>query len=213
MGSIALLLGVTYLVQGPVVIDRIAVIAGKHVIKTSDIERDLRVTAFLNREPLAITPDRKRKAADRLVDQAIIRDEIATGEYHRASDSDAKTMLDQIRRDRFGGSEARLSQAIEQYGLTESQLREYLLWQLTVLRFIDERFRPGVLIDDEDVRKYYEQHLNELKRKYPTDNSFAALEPKIRNLLEGERINQEFEAWLDGARKRLRIEYIQGAFG
>ena len=89
-------------------IDRIAVIAGKHVIKTSDIERDLRVTEFLNREPLSVTADRKRKAADRLIDQAIIRDEISTGEYRRATDADAKGMLDQIRKDRFGGSEARL---------------------------------------------------------------------------------------------------------
>jgi len=33
-----------------VVLDRIAVIVGKHVIKTSDIDVDLRLTAFLNRE-------------------------------------------------------------------------------------------------------------------------------------------------------------------
>jgi hypothetical protein len=213
MSSLALILGLAYLMQGPVVIDRMAVIAGKHVIKASDIERDLRVTAFLNREPLSFTPDRKRKAADRLVDQAIIRDEITTGEYHRASDADARKMLEQIRQDRFAGSEVRLRQGIAQYGLTETQLQDYLLWQLTVLRFIDERFRPGVLIADEDVHNYYDQHLADLKRQYPADNSFTALEPKIKELLEGERINQEFEAWLDGARKRQRIEYLQGAFG
>jgi hypothetical protein len=33
---------------GAVVIDRIAVIVGKHAIKSSNIGRDLRVTQFLN---------------------------------------------------------------------------------------------------------------------------------------------------------------------
>jgi DNA-binding transcriptional ArsR family regulator len=213
MGTIALIVSLTYLAQGPVVVDRIAVIAGKHVIKASDIERDLRVTEFLNREPLSITADRKRKAADRLIDQAIIRDEISTGEYHRAADADAKGMLEQIRKDRFGGSEARFRQALAPYGLSEEQLQEYLLWQLTVLRFIDERFRPAVLVTDDDVRSYYDQHLTELKREYPSDSSFATLEPKIRTSLEGQKVNEEFESWLDGARKRQRIEYIQGALG
>jgi len=211
MGQITLAL-ITVLLQGPVVIDRMAAIAGKHVIKSSDIARDLRLTEFLNREPPSITPAGKRKAADRLIDQAIIRDEIATGEYTRATDSEAVEMLGQIRKERYGQSEARLRQALSEYGLTKDELVAQLLWQLTVLRFIDQRFRPGIVLADEDVRNYYEQHLADLKRQYPRDNNFSALEPKIRASLEGERINQDFETWLEGARKRQRVEYRQGAF-
>jgi hypothetical protein len=91
-------------------------------------------------------------------------------------------------------------------------LRARLLWQLEVLRFIDQRFRPGVLLTSEEVRTYYAQHRTDLSREYPQANSFEALEPKIRESLEGERINQTFVQWLDQARKRIRIEYRQGAF-
>ena len=195
-----------------VVIDRIAVIVGKHVIKTSDIDRDLRVAAFLNREPLRLTSDTKRKAAERLVDQEIIRQEVATGAYRRATDADADALTNQIRKDRWGGSEARFRAALSQYGLSEAALHEQLLWQLTVLRFIDQRFRPGVLVTDEEVRQYYDTHISELRRENPGNSSFEALAPKIRAVLEGERINQEFEAWLQQARKRNHIEYRQGAF-
>jgi hypothetical protein len=87
-----------------------------------------------------------------------------------------------------------------------------LLWQLTVLRFIDERFRPGILLTDEEVRDYYNLHLAELKREYPKEQGYEALAPRIRTSLEGERINQQFETWLDDARKRDRIEYKPGAF-
>ena len=122
-------------------------------------------------------------------------------------------MLEQIRKDRFGGSDTRLRQGLAPYGFGEDQLQEYLLWQLTVLRFIDERFRPSVLIEDQDVRNYYDQHQAELRREYPADSSFATLEPKIRTLLEGQKVNEEFESWLDGARRRQRIQYLEGAFG
>jgi hypothetical protein len=86
------------------------------------------------------------------------------------------------------------------------------LWQVTVLRFIDERFRPGVLVTDEETCSYYNQHLAELKRAYPQNNTFEVLAPKIRASLEGERVNQDFVEWLERERKRTHIEYRQGAF-
>lgn len=117
-----------------------------------------------------------------------------------------------LRKDRFGGSQARLEAALARYGLAEKQLRDELLWQLTVLRFIDQRFRVGVIITDEDVRAYYGQHLAELRRQYPAKNSLEDLAPKMRSLLEGERVNQNFDEWLKDARSRYQIQYKPGAF-
>jgi hypothetical protein len=151
--------------RGAVVIDRIAVIVDKRVIKLSDIQRDLRVTAFLNRAPLRINPDAMHKSAERLIDQALIAEEIARGGYTSAPESDADAMLKQLERDRFGGSEARLRQELARYGLSESQLREQLLWQLTVLRFIDDRFRAGVQCGDEAaVDKNFNDWLAEARK-------------------------------------------------
>lgn len=197
---------------GAVVIDRIAAVIGKHVIKASDIERDLRLTEFLNREPLDLRGDARRKAAERLIEQAILRDEIAAGGFPQPAPQDAAGLLAQIRQDRFGGSDARLREELARYGLTEDQLRAQLLWHLTVLRFIDQRFRPGVLVTDEELRAYYDQHLAELKKQYPETNSFEALQPKIRASLEGQRVNENYAQWIEQARNRNRIEYRQGAF-
>jgi hypothetical protein len=195
-----------------VVLDRMAVIVGKHVIKTSDIDWDLRVTEFLNREPLNFTPKARRQSAERLIDQEIIRQEIVTGNYRRPPDSDAAALLNNLRRDRFGGSDVKMREELQRYGITEDQLRAQLLWQLTVLRFIDQRFRPAVIVSDEELHTYYTQHLAELRRQYPGDGSFEAMEPKIRSLLEAQRINENFNQWLEEARKRYRIEYRQEAF-
>ena len=209
IGIIAVLSLLAFQTPRAIVLDRIAVVVGKVAIKSSDIERDIRVTAFLNHEPLVFTPDARKKAADRLIDQQIIRQEIATGEYPRASDADALALLNQIRASRFGGSDARMLAELNRCGLTKARLQEQLLWQLTVLRFIDERFRPGVQVSDDDIRKYYDEHLAELTRQYPQDHTFPAIEPRIRELLEGEEINKQFEAWLTAARSRVWIEFHQ----
>ena len=99
----------TYLLPGAVVLDRIAVIVGKRVIKTSDIERDLRITDFLNGDPLVLTSQTRHKAAERLIDQSIIRDEIASGGYQRATDAEASATLAKLRQTRYGGFPKRAS--------------------------------------------------------------------------------------------------------
>jgi hypothetical protein len=207
-----LLLSMTGALKSAVVIDRIAVVVDKHVIKESDLQRDLGLTEFLNRQPLNLSPEAKRKSADRLIEQTILRDEIARGGYHWAAESEAKAMVDRLRRDRFGGSDAALRAALAPYRLDESEVEAQFLWQLTVLRYIDQRFKDGALVSDEDVRNYYNQRLTQLKRENPRDSSFAALEPKIRQTLEGERVNQNFEEAMSRARQRSQIRYIKGAF-
>ncbi|HLG97017.1 MAG TPA: hypothetical protein VKX49_11960 [Bryobacteraceae bacterium] len=195
-----------------VVLDRIAVVVGKHVIKTSDIDRDLRVTAFLNGQRLQTTSEAKRQSAERLIDQEIIRQEIIRGSYRRPPESQAEALEQQLIRDRFNGSAASLRRALTQYSLTEDQLRSQLIWQMTVLQFIDERFRAGVYVSDQEVRDYYDQHLAELRKQYRGDSSFDALKEKVRELLQGERINANFSIWLQEARTRSHIEYKQEAF-
>jgi hypothetical protein len=200
------------LLPGAVVLDRIAVIAGTHVIKASDIDRDIRLTDFLNKVQLNFSPSTKKEAAERLIAQQIIRDEIVNGGYRRPPESQAIQLEAELRRDRFGGSEQRFHEALERDGLAEADLREQLLWQITVLQFIDERFRSGVVVTDDDVRTYYDQHIAELRKQYPKNNGFEALASKIRTALEGERINQSFNEWLDQMRKDYRVEFKQGAF-
>jgi peptidyl-prolyl cis-trans isomerase SurA len=210
--GIAVMMVTGCVLSGAVTVDRISVIVGKRVVKKSDIERDSRLTQFLNRQAPTVTPAALRQSADRLVEQEIIHNEIAIEGITQPADGDADAMLQQLRRDRFGGSAEQMRADLARRGITEDQLRQHLRWELTVLRFIDQRFRPGVLVTDEDVRAYYNEHLADLRKQYPKDNSFEALEPRIRRTLEGEQINKRFEEWLQEARQQTRIEYREAAF-
>ena len=75
-----------------------------------------------------------------------------------------------------------------------------------LLKFIDERFKPAVLVQEQNVKAYYEGHLAELKKQYPADNSLTTLAPKIEDLLQGQQVDQEFDAWLDEQRKEKRVD-------
>jgi hypothetical protein len=187
---------------GAELVDRIAVVAGKNILKASDIDREIRITAFLNGEQPVFNADTRRKAADRLIDQTIIRAAVQRGGYPAPAPSDVDALIAKIRQERFGGSEARMRQELARYNLTEDQLRSHVIWQLTVLRFIDERFRPGAMVPDEQVRAYYDQHAAQFR-----NSGFDAVKDKIRDSLEAERLDKNFEQWLAYSRKRIAIEY------
>ena len=195
-----------------VVIDRIAVIVDKHVIKTSDIDRDTRVTEFLNREPVNTSRDARQKSAERLIEQTVIREEMEKGGYTQSTADEVNGMVRQILTQRFAGAEARMKAELSRYGLTEAQLRLQLQWQLDVLKFMDQRFRPAVLVTDEEVRQYYDQHKAEVERQFPQAKTYAAIEPKVRASMEEQRMTQSFDNWLTAARKRDHIVYRQEAF-
>ncbi|HEY1758849.1 MAG TPA: hypothetical protein VGG72_25980 [Bryobacteraceae bacterium] len=208
---LSILLAVAGAASGAVILDQIAVVVDKHAIKSSDIDRDIRLTAFLNRERPDFSAQSKKLSAERLIDQQLIREEIATGSYRRPAEKEAETLQTQLVRDRFHGSDAELAKALTQYGLTLEELSAQLLWQLTVLRFIDQRFRAGAFVSDDQVQQYLQQHQAELRKENPGAKQ-DVLQSKARDILEGELVNKNFADWLEQARKRTSIEYKQGAF-
>jgi hypothetical protein len=186
------------------IIDRIAVSVGKQVITESQIVEEIRVTALLNQQPVAIDPEEKRKAAERLVEQTLMRRDMEFTHYPLPALSEADAALRDVRA---------TEEDLRKYGITEDELRRHLWWQLTMLRFIDYRFLPGIQISDVEIRDYYAKKKAEWEQqgstKIPTlDDSRADIE----KILTGERVDQAVDRWLGDARTRLDIQYREEAF-
>ena len=190
-----------------VIIDQVAVIVGNSIVKNSDIERDLRVTAFLNNDPVDLSRAARKKAADRLIDQIFIRREIFAGSYPRATKSEAENQLKQLEQERFK-SEAEFASALKHYDISRDDVVTQFQWQLTVLRFVDARFKPAVLISGNEIDKYYTAHAVALRRQYP-GKSAQDLHDEISDILTGEKVNKDFFSWLDDERKQSDIEYLE----
>ncbi len=192
------------------IIDRIAVIVGNSIVKDSDIERDLRVTAFLDGAPLDLGREARKKAAKRLIDQIFIRREIRLGDYPAATPEEASQQLEVLKKQKFKTNTA-FQNALARYGLTEADLRSQFQWQLTVLRFIDARFKPAVLVTDQEIEQYYGAHRAALAREHPGKTSLHDLEDIVRDILTGEKVNQLFFSWLDEQRQGVKIEFREAS--
>lgn len=190
-----------------VIIDRIAIVVGNWIVKDSDIERDIRATDFLNSQPLDLSQAARKEAANRLIDQLFIRHEIYVGDYPTATPQEADQQIQRLEKQKFR-TQASMDQALKRYGLSETELHTQFEWHLTVLRFIDARFRPAVLVTDDQIDKYYRDHRAALQRQLP-GKSLDDIRDSIRQTLTGESVNKLFFAWLDEQRKASKIKYFE----
>lgn len=194
------------------IIDRIAVTVGNGVITETEILREIRLTAFLNGEPLDFSPASKRKTAERLVEQRLIANEISSSLYPLPTDAAAQEMLKQIK-DRFPNP-AFYQEELLRVGVTEDELKAHLARQLATLSFLDFRFRPGIQIGEDEIGKYFAERLApELKKAKPGGQfSLNDFRSQVREALIGERMDKASDAWLKQARDRTRIEFRPEAF-
>lgn len=189
------------------VIDRIAITVGNQVITESQIGEELRVTAFLNHVPLDLSLASRRQAAARLIEQALVRREMELSLYPAPSSDDANTSLKALQA--MYPSVEQYEKELKDYGLTEDSLKRHLLWQLTLLRFVDFRFRPGIQIPDSDVQAYYQQQRSEWQKKgIQPAPSLEEARSQIEEILTQRGIDQALDRWMMDAQTQVMIRYL-----
>lgn len=193
-------------------VDRIAVSVGNRVITQSDLEREIRITALLNGEKPDFSAANKREAAERMVDQTLVRNELEASQYLLPSAAETGAALKE-EKSRFP-DEAAYRRALASYGVSEEDLKARLLWQLTLVRFIQVRFRPGIQIGDDEIRKYFNEHLRSIfMQAHPGQTpSIDDYRDSVEQTLIGQSANDQVEQWLKEARKRTRIHYHDEVF-
>jgi hypothetical protein len=189
------------------IIDRIVITADNQVITQSQIDEEIRVTAFLNHEKLDLSAAAKRQAAARLIEQALIKREMDLSRYPLPELSDAGESIESVKA--MYPSSTAFNDALESYGITVDELTRRLWWQLTLLRFIDYRFRPGIQIPPADVQAYYRQQVSEWEQKgtkpIPT---LEESRDQIEEILTQKRIDQALDQWIQDTRKQVTINYL-----
>ena len=195
-------------------IDRIAVSVGPAVITESELLEQMRIRAFLEDAPLRVDGDSKRDAADRLIQQALIRREIETTRYVTPAPAEAEKLLATFKLSRFHHDEAQYQAALSKGGVRPDEVLASFQWQLTVLRFIEFRFRPGVQIAPEEIRDYYDRKFVPSWRERTKDSppSLADASASIEEILIQERIDNELDRWISLSRIQISIRYREEVF-
>lgn len=189
------------------VIDRIVITVGKQVITESQITEELRVTAFLNHAALDLTLPERKKAGARLIEQALVRREMELNRYPDPSPADVNTSFEALRA--MYPSDQEYQKELRDYGITEESLKRHLLWQLTLLRFVDFRFRPGIQLLDTDVQAYYQEQRSQWQQKgVQPIPSLDEARDQIEEILTQQRIDQSLDRWMSDVQTQVTVRYL-----
>lgn len=189
------------------VLDRIAIVVNRAVITESQVDEEVRVTLFLNREPVTEERQTKKLAADRLIQQLLVRHEMDLSQYPLPSTDQVSALLKELQQ-QFGGAQL-FRRALASYGLTEAILSDHLRFQLIMLKFVDFRFRPDVEISESDIRSYYAEELSKWNQSHTTaapglEQSRASIE----KTLSDQRVDYALSSWLEQARRDANVVFL-----
>jgi hypothetical protein len=192
------------------IIDRIVITVANQVITQSQVDEEIRVTAFLNREKVDLSAEAKQEAAARLIEQALIKREMDISRYPLPALSDAGAPL-QSRKAMYA-SEAAFDDALRDYGITADELTRRLWWQLTLLRFIDYRFRPGIRVPAADVQAYYRAQVTQWEQNGTKPiPSLEEARDRIEEILTQKQIDKALDQWIKDTEGQVTLNYLDPA--
>jgi hypothetical protein len=131
-------------------VDRVAVVIGKKIVTESEVVENLRIAEMINGEPLDLGAARRKEEAERMVDQELLRTEMQLITFSQPSASEAESVLRQFIGSRYP-TQAAYQAALEKYGVSNEELKQQLVWQLSLIRFTEQRFRPLAAAPDTGI--------------------------------------------------------------
>lgn len=189
------------------IIDRIVVTVDKRVITEGQLDEELRVTALLNHEPVERNREKRRAAADRLIQQSLVGKEMELSRYPLPSPQDVATYYEEVVK-QYGGPAA-LEQALVRYSVRKEVLLEHLRFQLMTLRFLTYRFQPEIDVSDKEVAEAYQKKIVEWKQTHTgVPPSLEESREAIKKNVIDERSDTSFSTWLEESRKLVQITYL-----
>ena len=188
------------------IIDRIAASVGNKVITASDLDRELRVAAFQDGVKADFSPARKRAAVEAMIEQKLIQTELANSRYPLPDPAELAPAIEQFKKAHFKDDQ-QYRAALAEYGIAEEDFKELLLWQRTLLLFIQVRFETGVQLGAQDVEEYFTQTVKPAaEAAHPGQPvSLEDYRGQIERTLTGQRADRQMDVWLRDVRRRTNV--------
>jgi len=188
------------------IIDRIAASVDNGVITTSDLDRELRVAAFQDGVKADFSMARKRATVQAMIEQKLIRMELANSRYPLPDPAEIAPAIERFKKEHFK-DESEYRSTLEEYGIGEEDFRELLLWQRTLLLFIQVRFETGVQLGTGDVEEYFANVVKPAAEAAHPGQPVALEDyrDQIERTLTGQRADREMDVWLREVRKRTNV--------
>ena len=189
------------------ILDRVVAIVNSDLILESDVEAERRFEAF---HPLSSTKSAtQEELIDRLVDRALILQQIAMQPEPPIPEDEVDAEITSLRKTipkcaaYHCETDAGWLKFVSDQGFTLEELRMHWKLRMEVLRFIEERFRMGIRITQQEIDEYYK---NTLIPAYQKQNASAPLEGTIQDRIQEILLQQQVDKLLDDWLTTLRAQ-------
>jgi len=214
-----LVAGVAYAQSdAPVVLDKVVAVVNKSVILASDLDDEIRLSVLDASQIGQGVPTRER-ALEQLISRTLveqqINEEAAVATQPTAEEVSAR--VDDLRRELPAcvhsqcDTDAGWSAFLNTHGLTEQRVEAYLRYRLEILQFIENRFRQGIRISQEEIDSYYKQTLMPQFAAGEAVPPLNRVAPRIEEILLEQKVNALFDQWLDDLRQQGDVQILDPA--
>jgi len=207
--AIVLLLCAGCAFAGEVIDGVVATINHKPLLR-SDWDEAVRFEAFMHQKELANVSESERVAGlQRLIDRELLEAQMADTRSLQPKEEEINADIAKLKAQFSVSSDEAWQSLLASYGLDESVLIAHLKNQVEVMNFIDVQLRPNIRVQDSEVQSYYESHfVPDLRQNGAQIIPFKEVEPRIRELLVQQHMDEMLDAWLHNLRQQSRVESL-----
>jgi peptidyl-prolyl cis-trans isomerase SurA len=198
----------------PVTLDRVVAIVNGDLILDSDVDAEVRFAAFQPfNEARAVTRD---QLVDRLIDRALIMQQMALQPELPITDEQVDAQLGTLRKSipkcaaYHCETDAGWETFVADQDFTINEMRDRWRQRMTVLRFIEDRFRMGIRVEQADVDDYYKNRMLPVyKSENVTPPAEATIADRIQEIVLQQRVNKLLDDWLTALRAQGGVRIMK----
>jgi peptidyl-prolyl cis-trans isomerase SurA len=198
-----------------VLVDQVIAVVNGDLVLESDVDEERRFQAF---QPISDPSGKfsREQAIERLIDRTLILQQA------RLQPSDEVT-LDQARADLKIQSkqipackqydcdtEAGWKKFVEAQGFTVPEVEERWRQRMQIIKFVELRFRAGITITPDQIKKYYDDTLlPEYKKQNATPAPLDSISDRIQEILLQQQVTALIADWLQSLKAQGTVRFMK----
>jgi hypothetical protein len=197
-----------------VTLDRVVAIVNGDLILESDVDAEERFAAF---QPFSEPkPETRQDLIERLIDRALILQQMALQPEPPIAEAQVDAELATLRKSipKCAAYHCETDTGWEKFvmdqGFPMDEMRELWKQRMQVLRFIEDRFRMGIRIEQADIDAYYTNTMVPMYAKEKmTPPAETTIADRIQEILLQERVNKLLDDWLTALRAQGSVRMMK----
>ena len=193
------------------VIDGVIATVNRKPVLQSDWDDAVRFEALMQQKPLRnVTETDRAEALRRLIDRRLLEIQMTDPNYLAPSREEVRANLAKLR-DQIPSAktEQGWEKFIATYGFSQREMESNVRCEMQMMSFIEVRLRPNVHVQSEEVETYYRtQLLPDMEKAGVKVVTLQEVEPKIRELLVQQHMDELLDAWLHNLRQQTEIQNL-----